>query len=136
MEYFIKARSKRTEQFIEGILPSMISQLGLNNSRKTLFIKVSKSDIEGGNDGQTAYIKPIGGLVVIIKPQPFERMGVTLAHEMVHVKQLAKGILKTVKGVNYWQGQRYTRKTKYLNQPWEIEAFSKQELIFRRALEV
>ncbi len=135
MQYLVHARSKRTKNFIEGILPSMIKQLGLKNSRTALFVKVSKSDIDEDNDGQTTYIKQVGGLVVIIKPQSFERMGITLAHEMVHVKQLAKGILKTEKGVNYWNGKCYNKRTKYLNCPWEIEAFSKQELIFRRAIQ-
>ena len=134
MEYVIEARSKRTKQFIEAILPSMINQLGLKNSRKVLFVRVSKSDLVENNEGQTCYIPVADGIVVIIKPQSFERMGVTLAHEMVHVKQMAKGMLKTINGVSYWCGKRYNRRTKYLNQPWEIEAFSKQELIFRRSI--
>ncbi len=135
MEYVIEARGKRTKKFIETILPSMINQLGLKNSRKVLVIKVSRSDLIDDNDGQTCYIPVADGIVVVIKPQSFERMGVTLAHEMVHVKQMAKGKLKTVNGVNWWCGKRYGRRTKYLNKPWEIEAFSKQELIFRRAIE-
>ncbi len=135
MEYVIEARGKRTKKFIEAILPSMIDQLGLKNSRKVLVIKVSRSDLVENNDGQTCYIPVVNGIVVVVRPQPFDRMGVTLAHEMVHVKQMAKGILKTVNGVNYWCGKRYSCRTKYLNKPWEVEAFSKQELIFRRAIE-
>jgi len=53
---------------------------------------------------------------------------------MVHVKQLAKGTLRCVDGITYWKGKRYRKNHKYLNQPWEIEAFSKQELLFRRTL--
>jgi len=135
MEYVIEARGKRTKKFIEAVLPSMIDQLGLKNSRKVLFIKVSKSDLADENEGQTCYIPVVDGIVVIIKPQSFERMGVTLAHEMVHVKQMAKGMLKTINGVSYWCGKRYSRRTKYLNMPWEVEAFSKQELIFRRSIQ-
>ena len=134
MEYAIEARG-RTKKFIENILPSMIEQLRLKNSRKVLVIKVSRNDIVEDNDGQTCYIPIVDGIMVVLKPQSFERMGVTLAHEMVHVKQIAKGVLKTVKGVSYWKGQRYSRRVKYLNQPWEVEAFSKQELIFRRAIQ-
>ncbi len=134
MEYLVHARNKRTKKFVEEVLPSMIEQLGLKNSRKNLFIKVSKTDIDNDNDGQTAYIRAVDGIVVIIKPQSLERMGITLAHEMVHVKQLAKGILKTVNGVNYWQGKKYSKRVKYLDLPWEVDAFSKQELIFRRAI--
>jgi hypothetical protein len=60
----------------------------------------------------------------------------TLAHELVHVKQMAKGILKSTKnGSQIWAGKKYSKRTKYLDRPWEIEAFSKQELILRRAFE-
>jgi hypothetical protein len=62
-------------------------------------------------------------------------MGLTLAHEMIHVQQMARGILKTVKGINYWRGRKYSKKTKYLDMPWEIGAFSRQEIIFRRSIE-
>ena len=134
MEYAVEARG-RTKKFIENILPSIIEQLRLKNSRKVLVIKVSRNDIVENNDGQTCYIPIVDGIMVVLKPQPLDRLGITLAHEMVHVKQIAKGVLKTVKGVSYWKGQRYSRRVKYLNQPWEVEAFSKQELIFRRAIQ-
>lgn len=135
MEYVIEARGKRTKKFIEAVLPSMIKQLGLKNSRKVLVVRVSRSDVTDDNDGQTCYIPIADGIMVLIKPQSLEKMGITLAHEMVHVKQIAKGYLKTMNGVSYWRGRRYNRRTKYLNRPWEIEAFAKQELIFRKAIE-
>jgi hypothetical protein len=134
MEFAVQTRSKRTQQFIERILPSLIKQLGLTRSKKLLFVKTAREGLED-NDGLTSYLQQFDAIVVILKPQSFDRLGVTLAHEMVHVKQLAKGILKSEKGVNYWNGKRYSKRTKYLNQPWEIEAFSKQELLFRRAIE-
>ncbi len=134
MEFAVQSRSKRTKEFIEGILPSMIKQLGLKRSKKLLFIKIVRNNLDD-NDGLTSHIKHLGAIVILLKPQSLERLGVTLAHEMVHVKQMAKGTLKTIKGVNYWNGKRYSNRTKYLNQPWEIEAFSKQELLFRRAID-
>lgn len=135
MEYLVEARGKNTKQFIEFLMPSMIKQLGLERSKKVLLIKVSKSDIEQENEGSTRYFEALDAIVVILKPKALVQMGVTLAHEMVHVKQISNGILKTVNGVNYWNRRRYTQRTKYLNKPWEVEAFSKQELIFRRAIE-
>lgn len=134
MKFFIQSRSKTNKKFIEHVLPSMIKQLGLSRSRKMLFIKITK-EVEEGNEGMTSYLRNFDSIVVLIKPSSLEKMGVTLAHEMVHVKQLAKGTLKTVRGVSYWKGKRYSKRTKYLDQPWEIEAFSKQELIFRRAIQ-
>ncbi len=132
MQFAVQTRSKQTKKFIEDILPSMIKQLGLTRSKKLLFIRTVRNIDE--NDGLTSHLKQFDAIVVLLKPQSLERLGVTLAHEMVHVKQMAKGTLKTVNGVTYWNGKRYSARTKYLNQPWEIEAFSKQELVFRRAL--
>jgi hypothetical protein len=44
--------------------------------------------------------------------------------------------LKSAKnGDQIWAGKRYSKNTAYLSRPWEIEAFSKQELILRRAIE-
>ena len=134
MEYLIETKSKRVRTLFEAIVPRMIKELKLTRSRKTLLIKVSKMDLEG-QEGATAPLDMIDAYVVLIRPKNLKDMGITLAHEMIHVKQLAKGTLKQVDGVNYWKGKRYRKNHKYLNLPWEIEAFSKQELLFRRTLE-
>ncbi len=134
MEFVIETRSKRTKTFFERIVPKMIKELKLERSRKTLMIKVTNQDLDD-MDGATAPLDIIDSYVVLIKPRSIKDMGITLAHEMVHVKQLAKGTLRQVGGVNYWNGKRYRKNHKYLNLPWEIEAFSKQELLFRRVIE-
>ena len=134
MEFIIETKSKRTRAFFEHIVPKMIKELKLTRSRKTLMIKVTNQDLDT-MDGATAPLDIIDSYVVLIKPKNIKEMGITLAHEMVHVKQLAKGTLKQVNGVSYWKGKRYRKNHKYLNLPWEIEAFSKQELLFRRVIE-
>jgi len=134
MEYLIETRSKRTKILFEAIVPRMIKELKLERSRKTLFIKVCR-DVPDNHEGSTSPLDMFDAYVVLIKPKNLKDMGITLAHEMVHVKQLAKGTLKCIDGVTYWKGKRYRKNHKYLNQPWEIEAFSKQELLFRRTLE-
>ena len=81
--------------------------------------------------------------LVLIKP-PKKRinkvklidMATTLAHEMVHVRQLAKGMMKFLpNNARMWMGKRYNKRVTYLNQPWELDAFSKQEILVRRAIE-
>ena len=134
MEYIIVTRSKRTKAFFERIVPRMIKELKLTRSRKTVMIKVTNTEV-GDHEGATAPLDVIDSYVVLIKPRSLKDMGITLAHEMVHVKQLAKGTLKQVNGVNYWNGKRYRKNHRYLNLPWEIEAFSKQELLFRKVIE-
>ena len=134
MEFKVEA-SKRSKKFIEVLMPSIIQQLKLERSTKVVVIRVA--DECGPNQGLTVDLGINLGYMVVIKPtRSLKDLGVTLAHEMVHVKQLAKGILKYRKTGNHiWAGKRYSKKTEYLSMPWEIEAFSKQELILRRALE-
>lgn len=135
MEYTVSSRSPRAKKFINAIMPSMIKQLGLENSRKYVLIDISNTGPGSSNDGITLPLPGLDCYVVAIKPGPPDQMGSTLAHEMVHIKQMAKGQLKTVGKHQYWVGKKYTSKTKYLYTPWEVEAFSRQELIFRRAVE-
>jgi hypothetical protein len=131
MEYVVESKNSKYKKWVEALLPSMIKQLGLVNSRKTVLITVESCDSEGA----TYPLDPINSYVVVIKPGKLKDIGITLAHEMAHVRQMSKGILKVVNGINYWKGKRYTKKTKYLDQPWEQDAFAKQEIVFRRAIE-
>ena len=132
MEYVIKTRSKKTAKFIDSILPSLIKQLGLSNSRKFLLVDVCRLD---GDNGLTTPLPGLDTYVIALNPAKWEELGITLAHEMVHVRQLAKGILKAEGGNKWWRGKKYSKRTKYLDMPWEIDAFARQELLFRRALE-
>ncbi len=133
MEHIIVTRSDRTKKFLEHLLKQMVKELKLGRSRKTVMVKVTREDLDG-QVGATVPLDPIDSYVVLIKPSSLKEMGLTLAHEMIHVKQLAKGHLKQVNGVNYWRGKRYRNNHAYLDMPWEVEAFSKQELLFRKAL--
>lgn len=63
---------------------------------------------------------------------PMPTLLLTLAHEMVHAKQIAKGhyiskYAKNGKLVEYWLGKKV--KASYLNRPWEIEAFKRETLL-------
>jgi hypothetical protein len=52
------------------------------------------------------------------------------------VAQFAKGYLKPTAKGTMWKGRLYKRNHPYLDQPWEIQAFAKQEIVFRRAIEL
>jgi hypothetical protein len=58
-----------------------------------------------------------------------ERLIITVAHEMVHVKQYARGQVKSSKSrkTHYWMGKNIRKS--YYEQPWEIEAFSKERIL-------
>ena len=122
-------------------MPSMIGQLGLTRSRRALLVKIT-SDVPDGMEGATMYIDVADCYLVLIKqPRRLSKsslinMATTLAHEMVHVRQLAKGQLKYLpREAKLWMGRRYTSKTLYLDQPWEQDAFARQEMLMRRAIE-
>jgi hypothetical protein len=132
MEFHVEAGPK-TRRFIEAVLPSMLTQLGLDSSRKFLMIKV---DRELTDHGTTVPMTGIDTVLVVLKPKRNRlELGITLAHELVHVRQLAKGILKITPQGKKWRGKFYSRRTPYLDQPWEQEAFARQEIIFRRAID-
>ena len=133
MEYHIEA-GRKTRQYIEAVLPSMFTQLGLNRSRRLLVIKV---DPELEEMGTTIPLPGIDTFLVVLKPnRNWVTLGVTLAHELTHVAQFAKGHLKPTAKGTMWKGRLYKRNHPYLDQPWEIQAFAKQEIVFRRAIEL
>ena len=133
MEYHIEASGK-TRQYIESVLPSMLTQLGLNRSRRLLVIKVDSDLTELGT---TVPLTGIDTFLVVLKPtKNWVNLGVTLAHELTHVAQFAKGLLKPTAKGRTWKGKFYKADHPYLDQPWEIQAFAKQEIVFRRAIEL
>ena len=133
MEYHIEAGAK-TRQYIEAVLPSMLTQLGLDRSRRLLVIKV---DPDLAEMGTTIPLMGINTMLVVLKPnRNWVTLGVTLAHELTHVAQFAKGYLKPTAKGTMWKGKLYKRNHPYLDQPWEIQAFARQEIIFRRAIEL
>lgn len=132
MEFHIDA-SPRTKQYIAALLPSMLSQLKLDNSKKLLQILMD-SELDGL--GATVPLVELDTILVVLKPNRNKlAFGITLAHELTHVAQLAKGTLKSTPKGHKWKGKFYGRNVAYLQQPWEIQAFSQQELIFRRAID-
>lgn len=134
MIFEVEASNKTTKRFIEAIMPSVINQLGMTRSKKSVIVSVSK------NCEHSALMVPLPGIdayFVGIKPTPNRPGEVTrsLCHEMVHVAQMAKGILRPVEGGNIWANKFFPEKTPYLDRPWELQAFAMQEIIMRRALE-
>lgn len=142
MEYQVEATNRMVKKFLDSLMPSMIDQLGLANSRRAVLVKVTDDQLDG-MEGATLNIEIADCYLVLIKPPKrvtrtsMLSMALTLSHEMVHVRQLAKGMLRYLPNENkMWMGRRYSKKTKYLDQPWELDAFARQEIILRRAIEL
>jgi hypothetical protein len=142
MEYLVEATNPNISKFLNGLMPSMVEQLGLTRSRRAVLIKVT-DEIEDGMQGATLNIEIADCYLVLIKqPKRITKaslleMGTTLAHEMVHVRQLAKGQMKFLPNqARIWKGKRYNKRTHYLDQPWELDAFARQEILIRKAIEL
>jgi len=66
----------------------------------------------------------------IQKTQSLRRLLETVAHEMVHVKQYARGELTDTHCA--WKGQPVDPETEYWDLPWEIEAHGREVGLFIR----
>jgi len=132
MECHVEAGPK-TKRYIEAMLPSMMKQLGLTRSRKLLMIKVDR-DLE--EQGTTIPLTGIDTFLVVLRPtRDLLNLGITLAHELTHVAQFANGTLQLTPKGKKWKGKFYPIDYPYLDQPWEVQAFARQELVFRRAID-
>ena len=133
MEFHVDG-SPKIKRFVESLLPSMLEQLKLTKSKKLLHIIIDRDLQELGT---TVPLKGLDTYLVVIKPvKDMAALGATLAHELTHVAQFAKGTLQLTPRGKRWKGKYYGRRVPYLDQPWEIQAFAKQELIMRRAIEL
>jgi hypothetical protein len=65
-----------------------------------------------------------------------ERLIIALAHEMVHVKQYARGQITHGKNLNsrFWMGKKF--KGHYYDLPWEVEAFSKERVLANKVFQI
>jgi hypothetical protein len=74
--------------------------------------------------------KPRDFEIQIQKNKSKRYMMITLAHEMVHLKQYAMGELD--ENLAVWKGKRVPASTDYWDQPWEIEAHGREYGLWSR----
>ena len=61
----------------------------------------------------------------------------TLFHELIHMQQRLRKThqmqycTRTCRTVNKWHGDVIPSKTKYMDEPWEIEAYEREKLLYR-----
>lgn len=133
MEIEVSARAGNKKKLVSALLPSMVQQLGLGSSRAGLLVMIH-GDME--DPGLAVLLMPNMYCISLNSRLSLGELAVSLAHEMVHVAQMIRGTLKSgPDGGSWWSGKFYPESTPYLDKPWEIKAFQRQELIARRALE-
>jgi hypothetical protein len=92
--------------------------------------------IEGSTSWEDSNHKPREFLVELDGDQDINSFILAMCHEMVHVKQYALGEMKDIfKGPNnlVWKGTKINTlspNNKYWEQPWEIEAFGREQGLY------
>lgn len=142
MEFFIDMRRSRRRDFIEAAIAFYIQELNLTRSRYFLAVVKDQSVVtEQGINGGVVQSGP-GVIGMILDTRlPIQQLVQTIAHEMVHVKQIARGRLqnRVVKNqlVNVWYGKTFAvEDLAYHRRPWELEAFRQERELAYRLWEV
>ena len=119
---------KLVEHCIDELLPR----------HRTLWIEVDLKKIPE-KDKVVGYCQDDGEnmfTIEIDKTQNAYDFMLTVAHEMVHVKQFARGELKDIMKAHSlckWQGREFdTEDLNYWDYPWEIEAHGREKGLYLR----
>ena len=94
-------------------------QLGIQNLKTFIHVKVHQK-LHVDNDWSEALCESIDERNFVIDVGLFSNWVVNLAHEMVHVKQFARGEMDI--GLTRWKSNHYAGNLEYWDQPWEKEA--------------
>lgn len=137
MEIEIAARAGVTKTVIENCVELFKKELKLQNSKYSLVILtdrgMSKRD---GCRGSVFQVGPKALGMVLDTAVNLENLIITIAHEMVHVKQYARGQIKHGKNLKSrtWMGQK--NKSQYYDSPWEIEAYTKERVLANKMFKI
>ena len=128
MNIVVHSKSAGKQALVTATAHLYKQELRLESSKYTVEIQFKKGLASGlGMKGSVCEIAPKHILMLLDSNLKDDRLFETLAHEMIHVKQYAKGQYKAVRTKRFWMGQHV--KAKYYDQPWEQEAMSKEKLL-------
>jgi hypothetical protein len=130
------SQKKHTVSIVNYCINKLMPRIG------NLDIVVRLRDLKGsaygycmalGDDGERAD-RPRTFEIEVEKNMPLRKLLETVAHEMVHVKQYARGELYQGVRVNKhrWQGKWISNNVDYWDSPWEIEAHGREAGLFIR----
>lgn len=133
MKITAHSRSQFKKELIQNATEYFARSLNLTKSKYTLYV-CTMPDLRKSQNVNGLIVKTDDREITIGLDSrlPLSTLLLTLAHEMVHAKQIAKGhyitkYAKNGKLVEYWLGKKV--KAEYLNRPWEIEAFKRETLM-------
>lgn len=137
MQVICGERESATKELVLNVIKFFIKDLKLTKSKYNLIVCFDRGMAKREEvRGYVSKIGPTGLCMIIDSSLGFERLLLTLAHEMVHVKQYAKGQVKNnSRGkVRFWMGKSV--KKDYYEQPWELEAFGKERILANKVFKI
>ena len=132
----VKGGKKYQQKYTKSMIAFCVSKL--MPRKKDLEINLHIKDLKGLALGYAwpgdicSYPKEFN--IEIDSKQKLRDLLVTLAHEMVHVKQFSRGELyeSTKVSKHRWQGKWLKKDLEYWDRPWEIEAHGREIGLFVR----
>jgi hypothetical protein len=136
MDIRLNIKNSGTKEFIGMVVKFFEKELKLKNSSWTLDVRTKRGMRLEGTRGCVTYVGPKYLIMLVDSGLDMERLVLTLAHEMVHVKQYARGQIKHKLGgkTYYWMGRPIRKQ--YYEQPWEVEAFSKERVLANKIFQI
>ena len=130
----ILTRKSKKKAAITWLASWLVKDMGLDRYNAECSIILTK---ESDQLGACHQILPGVYSIVLNSNKPLAQTMQTLCHEFVHLKQFLTGKLRYSEenpGKMVWCGMDFCpKKTDYYSQPWEIQAFERENLLFRRA---
>jgi hypothetical protein len=125
----------KNRKVVDTLLCNLVKELGIADHPALLEIRfVTESGEEGDETYGWAIADQEEGELEIAKTYKGQKVGFlmqmrTIVHEMVHIKQFLKGELDE-QGIR-WYGELYDN-VAYGKQPWEIEAYGREDELFMK----
>lgn len=136
MDIRLGIRKSDTKEFIGMVVKFFEQELKLKKSSWAVDVYTRRGMRHEGTRGSVTYIGPKHLVMLLDSGLDMERLVLTIAHEMVHVKQYARGQIKHKIGrkTYYWMGKPIRKG--YFEQPWELEAFSKERVLANKVFQI
>lgn len=134
MNVVVDMRKSGRKEMIEGCINLFIRELKLEKSKATLFV-FSRKDFEKETTAAGMVYPYDNGIITMELDSRLcmDKLIHTIAHEMVHVRQIAKGQLSYQGKKIFWKGQRvYPKRMSYYDHPWEIDAWRNEKVLASR----
>ena len=133
MNIEILNRCPNKRAFIENAVKFYAKELNIAKRKFDLDIIVRRFMARDHNFNGAVQRMPEGNIVMFLDANlNADKVMTVLAHEMVHVKQFVLGQYRIEEdeyghATHYWLGKQW--RARYYDQPWEIDAWSKERLL-------